>query len=72
MAARPHPGWKGVRDAAAYGPTAPQPYVPEGRPIMGTHGDPPFDEDCLTLNVWTPGADGSRRPVLVWSTAAGS
>jgi para-nitrobenzyl esterase len=24
-------------------------------------------EDCLTLNVWTPGADpGRRRPVLVW------
>jgi para-nitrobenzyl esterase len=23
-------------------------------------------EDCLTLNVWTPGVDGRRRPVLVW------
>jgi para-nitrobenzyl esterase len=23
-------------------------------------------EDCLYLNVWTPGVDGGRRPVLVW------
>jgi para-nitrobenzyl esterase len=23
-------------------------------------------EDCLTLNVWTPGIDGRRRPVMVW------
>ena len=23
-------------------------------------------EDCLNLNVWTPGLDGGRRPVMVW------
>jgi para-nitrobenzyl esterase len=23
-------------------------------------------EDCLYLNVWTPGLDGAKRPVLVW------
>ncbi len=23
-------------------------------------------EDCLSLNVWTPGLDGGRRPVMVW------
>jgi para-nitrobenzyl esterase len=23
-------------------------------------------EDCLTLDLWTPRADGARRPVLVW------
>jgi para-nitrobenzyl esterase len=23
-------------------------------------------ESCLSLNVWTPGLDGARRPVLVW------
>jgi para-nitrobenzyl esterase len=23
-------------------------------------------EDCLYLNVWTPGVDGARRPVMVW------
>jgi para-nitrobenzyl esterase len=30
-------------------------------------GAGPQSEDCLTLNVWTPGADpAARRPVMVW------
>lgn len=29
-------------------------------------------EDCLRLNIWTPGlADGKRRPVLVWLHGGG-
>jgi len=28
-------------------------------------------EDCLHLNVWTPGADDARRPVLVWLHGGG-
>jgi para-nitrobenzyl esterase len=30
-----------------------------------------WDEDCLTLNVWTPGLDESRRPVLLWIHGGG-
>jgi len=26
----------------------------------------PGDEDCLTLNIWTPARDNARRPVMVW------
>ena len=26
----------------------------------------PMDEDCLNLNIWTPGCDNCKRPVLVW------
>ncbi|MFE2287075.1 carboxylesterase/lipase family protein [Streptomyces sp. NPDC059443] len=63
--AQPHPGWSGTLDATAYGSGSPQ-AVREGDPMLGGHGFPPFDEDCLTLNVWTPAADGARRPVLVW------
>ncbi len=36
-------------------------------PIPGRKiNEEPQSEDCLLLNVWTPGADGSKRAVLVW------
>ena len=56
--------WSGVRDATHFGPMAPQ--------NMGAmeqmFGAPPgeMDEDCLTLNVWTPACDEGKRPVMVW------
>jgi para-nitrobenzyl esterase len=53
----PHPAvpWMGVRDATEYGPSVPQAH-PDGR----------ASEDCLVLNVWTPGLDAARRPVMVY------
>ena len=49
--------WAGIRDAIEFGPIAPQP----------SNGNRPFSEDCLHLNLWTPGlGDGGRRPILVW------
>lgn len=69
--AQPHAGWSEPRDASSFGATAPQPYMPGGDPIMGGHGEPPFDEDCLTLNITTPGLDGDPRPVLVWIHGGG-
>ncbi len=56
--------WTGVRDATVFGASASQNASALG-PMLG------FDigetsEDCLFLNVWTPGVDGVRRPVLVW------
>ncbi|MDJ0345846.1 carboxylesterase family protein [Streptomyces sp. H10-C2] len=68
---QPHPGWSGTRDATTDGPSAPQMFMEGGDPVLGGHGSPPFDDDCLTLNVWTPAVDTARRPVLVWIHGGG-
>src|SRR5437588_1448699 len=62
--------WNGVRPATEYGAWAPQPEPARGGGIGGE--DSPKDEDCLTLNVWTPGLDrGADRPVMVWIHGGG-
>ncbi len=63
--------WTGVRDCTAFLGRAPQaglapmPRV-ELADFSGAPDPSPETEDCLTLNVWTPAADGARRPVMVW------
>ncbi len=69
---QPPPSWAGLRDALAYAGHAPQsPNRPKRRPeletILGPADTTPEGEDCLTLNLWTPGlGDGAKRPVMVW------
>ncbi len=64
---KPEP-WAGVRDALTYGNRSPQP--PSGPALvrLSVEQQPePESEDCLYLNVWTPGVqDGRKRPVLFW------
>lgn len=58
------PAWRGDLDATGRGAVAPQ--LPSRlREAMGDF-DAPQSEDCLHLIVWTPAADGKRRPVVVW------
>ncbi len=58
--------WDGVRDAGAFGPTAPKP--PYSEAFARYLSDPVVSgDDCLNLNVWTPEpGPGARLPVLVW------
>jgi len=63
--------WAGVRESTSFGPRAPQPGVHGSlSPNRGYHLPPeqgPVGEDCLHLNVWTPGLrDGRKRPVMVY------
>ena len=63
--ARPHPGWDDVLDCEAFGPIAPQ--IPnEALDAMIGAAPQEQSEDCLFLNIWTPGTDNAARPVMVW------
>ena len=64
---QPPAPWRRPRDATSFGSNCPQ------NPIVIGTGLARLDEvrggqseDCLHLNVWTPGLDGKRRPVMVW------
>jgi para-nitrobenzyl esterase len=63
-APRPVEPWPGVRDASEFGLIAPQNPSPT-EALLGAQ-DRPSGEDCLVLNVFTPGADDAARPVMVW------
>ena len=65
MPPQPHESWDGVRPAVDFSPIAPQTIMP----------NPALDairvlqrqsEDCLYLNIWSPGLDDAKRPVMVW------
>jgi para-nitrobenzyl esterase len=62
--------WEGTRPCIKRGPVCPQHdmraefVVPVPLPEpweLGREGD-----DCLNLNIWTPGLDDAARPVLFW------
>ena len=86
MPPRKPDSWTGVRDAFEFGPIAPQrdPKLPaaareasiygSGKPmsIFAYPPQVPESEDCLVLDLYTPGlSDGRRRPVMVWLHGGG-
>lgn len=63
----PKESWSGVLDCTKFGPDVPQResfFTPQPRPLQD-------EEKCLTLNVWTPEIDDSKRPVLFWIHGGG-
>ena len=64
--------WPGVRDAFEIGLRSPlidSVLVPEWTPLNLRE---PMGEDCLNLNLWTPGATRvDKRPVMVWLHGGG-
>ena len=76
MPPQPVAKWEGIRSSRAYGPTCPQ-----GKRAGWYHDESAFafdwndgfpDEDCLRVNIWTPGLnDGKKRPVMVWLHGGG-
>jgi para-nitrobenzyl esterase len=56
--------WHDVRDATQFSDESAQPPFPMAQLFGGPQ--PQNSEDSLYLNVWTPGADDGRRPVMVW------
>jgi len=61
--------WTGVRECDTFAPSAPQAPAVAGMSIAGEVEE--HSEDCLYLNVWTPGVDSARRPVMVWVHGGG-
>lgn len=63
----PHDCWKGTLEASSFGPECPQLDPTDPTKVVG-------DEDCLTLNVWTPGdaTPKSALPVLFFIHGGGN
>lgn len=59
--------WTETADAYEYGHRAMQGV---GDPEASTDL-PDISEDCLFLNVWSPGLDNKKRPVMVWLHGGG-
>ncbi len=68
--------WEGVRSSRQYGYVAPQGpragWANDEEAFMFAWDDGVQSEDCLRVNVWTPGVgDGKKRPVMVWLHGGG-
>src|SRR5262245_38709526 len=63
--------WTGVRDTVQVGQRAPQ--DPDGpiSEVFSLDRREAMGEDCLSINVFTPGVGSGNRPVMVWLHGGG-
>jgi len=54
--------WDGVLETLKFGPEVPQPISP----ITPEPYPKQEEANSLILNIWTPGVDDEKRPVMVW------
>ncbi|MDX2142066.1 MAG: carboxylesterase family protein [Rhodospirillaceae bacterium] len=66
----PPPKWRGVRDSSQFGPGVPQNASRLSR-IMGDFILPQSEDNCLTLNIWSPSLKGPPAPVMIWLHGGG-
>lgn len=76
MPPEPAVQWQGIRSCRAYGPTCPQGkrmgWYSDEQAFAFDWDDGFADENCLRVNIWTPGInDGKKRPVMVWLHGGG-
>jgi para-nitrobenzyl esterase len=64
MPPAPPPKWAGIQDAFEYGDQCPQ-----ARGSLAAKQA--MSDDCLRINVWTPGLDNAKRPVMLWFHGGG-
>lgn len=69
----PHPvSWDGVLEATNYSYACPVIEPPSlDKSIDFARRGEVKNEACQNLNVWTPGIDGEKRPVMVWLHGGG-
>jgi para-nitrobenzyl esterase len=68
--------WTGVRSSRQFGHVSPQGprtgWANDEEAFMFSWDDGIQGEDCLRVNLWTPGlGDGKKRPVMVWLHGGG-
>ena len=73
---QPPKPWTGIRSSMTYGPVAPltdpTTSVQDEGEFVFHHDWGYTNENCLVLNVWTPGInDGKKRPVMFWIHGGG-
>lgn len=75
LPAQPPAPWTGVRSCLYRGFACPQPtlhsHPGDEYSFLFVWDDGLQDEDCLSVNVWTPALDNGKRPVMVWLHGGG-